>query len=519
MDQARRRRCAPRRPQPRRWAAPTGPPTTICSPSVSTWARLRAPRSTPGRAPPAARIASTTRAPERSTAMPGRRTLPATSTTTFEAGADGPLPSAAASDRGGRPLRPRQRLRPASATATGAPTSWPPLRTRNQQVTTSPTTATTATTASCPGPRPTRPRSGVGHQPDPSARRRQASGATRGGRASAPPAARGGGSTSRRVDLGLGVGHRADPGVAGRDPGVGPLGGVVADGRELAGQELEPPGDGGVVVGGEGSAAHVDDARTAVRPALAPATGGCGEAWTTRVVGEGGRAGQPSRGRDAGRHHAGSDVRTEHRAELAAPDLAAVEVGGEAVAEPAGQVGRPVGVGQVGDADVDVEVARRLDDQVLQPAQGACGGAHALEVGDPPVLDPQQRLDRERSAEQRGGGTDPSATTEVLQRVDVEQRRSPGRPARARPAAASSTEPPASRTSDGAEGGVPGGDPDLSRVDHGDRHRRVPRGEQGRLVRAAHVARQVDRQHRVGARRPLPSRRPRAARPARAARC
>ena len=58
-----------------------GIPTRICSPSASTRARFRPPRRAPGRAPPAASSASTTRDPRGSVAMPGRRTLPATSTT------------------------------------------------------------------------------------------------------------------------------------------------------------------------------------------------------------------------------------------------------------------------------------------------------------------------------------------------------------------------------------------------------------------------------------------------------
>ena len=59
-------------------AAPAGAgtPTRICSPSTSSRARLSPDRSTPGRAPPAASSASTTRAPASRTAMPGRRTLP-----------------------------------------------------------------------------------------------------------------------------------------------------------------------------------------------------------------------------------------------------------------------------------------------------------------------------------------------------------------------------------------------------------------------------------------------------------
>src|SRR3954451_10471968 len=70
--------------------AGTGRPTTTCSPSVRTRAKLRLPSPTPRRAPPAASIASTTREPDGNVAMPGRRTLPATSTTIVADGDDEP---------------------------------------------------------------------------------------------------------------------------------------------------------------------------------------------------------------------------------------------------------------------------------------------------------------------------------------------------------------------------------------------------------------------------------------------
>src|SRR4051794_18356926 len=77
-------------------APPGGPtPMSTCSPSVSGRARFTVDRSTPGRTPPAARTASTTREPAGSTAMPGCRTLPATSTTIWPEAtgeADVPVP-------------------------------------------------------------------------------------------------------------------------------------------------------------------------------------------------------------------------------------------------------------------------------------------------------------------------------------------------------------------------------------------------------------------------------------------
>ena len=143
---------------------------------------------------------------------------------------------------------------------------------------TSPTTATTATTASCPGPSHTRPRSGSGTSPTqppgaPVVRREawrpgiRATGGSGGGSAGSASGSRVGLGVG--LDVGLGVGDRADPAVS-------RLRGAATNGRELAGQQLEPPGDGGVVVGGVGSAAHVDDARAALRPAPRTGTGGCG---------------------------------------------------------------------------------------------------------------------------------------------------------------------------------------------------------------------------------------------------
>ena len=70
-----------------------------------------------------------------------------------------------------------------------------------------------------------------------------------------------------------------------------------------------------------------------------------------------------------------------------------------------------------------VGLARRLDGELLEPGQRPRGGPHPLQRGDLAVLDLQQRLDRQRAAEQRGRGADPAAAAEVLQRVDVEQRR------------------------------------------------------------------------------------------------
>ena len=61
-------------------------PTSTCSPSVSTRARFTVASLAFGRAPPAASTASITREPAGSRTTPGRRTLPATCTTTSAGG-------------------------------------------------------------------------------------------------------------------------------------------------------------------------------------------------------------------------------------------------------------------------------------------------------------------------------------------------------------------------------------------------------------------------------------------------
>ena len=78
---------------------PAGSPTTICCPSLTRAARFRLVRSTPGRAPPAAAIASSIRAPATRWYSPGRCTLPATSTTTSPVAGPAAEPVAGATGR------------------------------------------------------------------------------------------------------------------------------------------------------------------------------------------------------------------------------------------------------------------------------------------------------------------------------------------------------------------------------------------------------------------------------------
>ena len=281
-------------------------------------------------------------------------------------------------------------------------------------------------------------------------------------------------------------------------PRVGHLRGVVSDGRELAGQQLESPRDGGVVVGGEGSATHVDDARSTVRPVRPRRDRRLWRRESTDGVGEGERAGQVSRGATQaatmpGPTCAPSTAPSSPHQTSRPSRLAARRSPSRAVRSAARS-----GLARWETQTSTSQVPGRLDDQILQPAQRPRRGAHPLEVRHPTVLDPQERLHGEGTAEQRGGRPDPAAPPEVLQGVDVEQR---GRPLGPPPRRGGRlVDRPAGVEDVGrAQRGVPGGDADLPRVDHGDGQRRVAGGEQGGLVGAAHVARQVDRQHGVGA--------------------
>src|SRR5918995_1988916 len=96
-----------------------------CVPSTSGAARLRLERTAPGRAPPAASIASMTRAPSANSYTPGRRTHPATSTRITAVGdADSVGAVTRASDErtctGGGSERTYQNPAPATVTPTTA---------------------------------------------------------------------------------------------------------------------------------------------------------------------------------------------------------------------------------------------------------------------------------------------------------------------------------------------------------------------------------------------------------------
>src|SRR2546423_9762946 len=60
--------------------------------------------------------------------------------------------------------------------------------------------------------------------------------------------------------------------------------------------------------------------------------------------------------------------------------------------------------------------------QVGQPGQGPAGRTYLVPHHDLPVDHAQDRLDRQRGAQQRRRRPDPPAPTQVLQRVNVEER-------------------------------------------------------------------------------------------------
>src|SRR5215207_3729587 len=115
-------------------------PTRICSPSVTGRARLRVVRSTPGSAPPAIARTSATREPGFARTRPGRRTLPATWTTTTVAApvgvADGEAPDRAETGVPG--------IRPAEGCGSG--TTCGRARSTEQPAHARPTARTRATT-------------------------------------------------------------------------------------------------------------------------------------------------------------------------------------------------------------------------------------------------------------------------------------------------------------------------------------------------------------------------------------
>ena len=192
-------------------------------------------------------------------------------------------------------------------------------------------------------------------------------------------------------------------------------------------------------------------------------------------------------------------MRAEYGAELAAPHLALAEGVGEPLTQAFRELAGPLRVGQVGDAHVDLPLVGRLDRELLQAGQRLAGGAHLLQRGHLAVLDLQQRLHRQRAAEQRRGGADPAPAAEVLQRVHVEQRGAGRGPALGRRGRILHRAPLADRVR-GRQRGVPRRHADLPAVHAHHPHRGVPGRELGRLEGAAHLPGDVHRHDLLGPR-------------------
>ena len=120
----------------------------------------------------------------------------------------------------------------------------------------------------------------------------------------------------------------------------------------------------------------------------------------------------------------GPDVRADHGADLADRDLPPGEVRPAGVGQVLGQRARP-GPGWRGARPRRRPGGRPAAATASSSSRPSARAAVRTfsRVADPAVDDLQQRLDREGRAEQRGRGADPAAAAEVLQRVDVEQRR------------------------------------------------------------------------------------------------
>ena len=209
-----------------------------------------------------------------------------------------------------------------------------------------------------------------------------------------------------------------------------------------------------------------------------------------------GAAGRVSGGDHDG-DHARADVRADHGPDLAHDDVAVAEVAGEPGAQPVGERARAVLPARWATATSTwrSSAAATASSSSRPRRAPRCGPSPG---GDPAVDEGQQRLHRERRPEHRGGGADAAAATEVLQGVDVEQRR--GRPgAGERGALGLLGRPPASRTSAAVSTANPVAIPSWSVSTVSTGSGRLAGGELGGLEGAAHLARQVDREHRLGA--------------------
>ena len=441
-------------------AAPAGP-----APRRGAARRRRAPgpgsapaRSTPGRAPPAASSASTTRAPASSTAMPGgapcrprrRSPSPRRRGATRLGGDPGDAAGGPAGDGSLTPApapAPGRHAPPTSRSPPGRPPPAPPPR------------------ASWAGPSATRPRR-VGGTTGPGRPARRA--ACRPGCGTGRLPAAGPGWRGRGPDAGCARSRRAATPRVVVASSPRPAGGSAGRrAAELGAQQGQPSGDGFLVLGAGSTGAHAANLGSA--GAGEPERSACGQprlggrrrcARSAPVRAAARRRPRASRARRArrGPHRA---RRTRPRGPRGWPPAAA----------PAFSASSPARSGLARCATHTSTGARRRPPPPVPPAWPApCRGAHPLQRRDGAVLDLQQRLDRERPAEQSGGRADPTAAAQVLQRVDVEQGLRHGRPG-----------PPPRGLGGGSPGvddvrgrkrGVSRADPDLPAVD---RHTPVPR--------------------------------------------
>ena len=362
--------------------------------------------------------------------MPGRRTLPATSTVTVPGAApvDGP-PDRAGAGRVARPARPvrrrgdqRGRRRRGQR---GASCADP--RTSHQQVTASPTATRTATTASWAAPSAGRALASLGGRaaPAPAAARRRAgrvwarAAAAAGGRRGAAGrvcsshhgavvrSVAVGGSRPGRAHAARWADSSALSSASRRETaawcsGLGRRVRMPANARKI---RRPPPGRTDAACGQPGATAALWTSSAAVRAAGRRRPRAC-----------------PARRARRARRRA---RRTRPRGPRGCPRAAS----------PAARCSCPARSGLARCATQTSTGVRPggLHGQLLQPGQRASRGPHPLQGGDPAVGDLQQRLHRQRAAEQRRRGADPAAAAQVLQGVDVEQRATTRRRAPARP--------------------------------------------------------------------------------------
>ena len=181
----------------------------------------------------------------------------------------------------------------------------------------------------------------------------------------------------------------------------------------------------------------------------------------------------------------GPDVGADDRPDLADRHLAGRpgSTASRRRSEPASASG-PLGVGQVRDGDVD-----RVAPRPRRPRAPRGGSAPGRRCGPSPgcAIRPStissSGFTASAEPEQRGRGADPAAAPEVLQRVDVEQRRRARRPGPAPRPPRPRSVPPASSTSAAASTASPVAIPSCRVSTARTGHRRLPRRELGRLER------------------------------------